>query len=109
MNKETIKISREEADSLNIPVLRKMFGIIEVGEYYIERLTDYAYRCYIKMNLFVYILIFIPIHIFEMFLCIWDCGLREFGLVDREIYQYTVFEHDVQYESVKRCYNMHNN
>lgn len=109
MNKETIKISREEADSLTIPVLRKMFGIIDDGEYSIERLTDYAYRYYTKMNLFIYILIFIPIHIFEMLLCIWECGFREFGLIDREIDQYTVFKHDVQFESVKRCYNMHNN
>lgn len=109
INKETIKIKREEAESLNIPVLRKMFGVIEVGEYSIERLTDYAYRCYTKMNLFIYILMFIPIHIFEMLLCIWECGFREFGLIDREIDRYTVFKHDVQFESVKRCYNMHNN
>ena len=107
MNKETIKIKREEADSLQIPVLRKMFGIIEDGEYSIERLTDYAYRCHIKMNLFIYILIFIPIHIFEMFLCIWDCGLREFGLVDREIGQYTVFKHDVQFEKIDKLYKMY--
>lgn len=104
MNKETIKISREEADSLNIPVLQKMFGIIEVGEYSIERLTDYAYRCYTKMNLFIYILVFIPIHIFEMFLCMWECGFREFGLVDREIDRYTVFKHNYQFEDVDKLY-----
>ena len=107
MNKETIKVSREEADSLPIPVLRKMFGIIETGEYSIERLTDYAYRCYTKMNLFIYILMFIPFHIFEIFLCIWECGFREFGLVDREIDQYTVFKHDVQFENVDKLYKTH--
>ena len=107
MNKETIKISREEADSLPIPVLRKMFGIIETGEYSIERLTDYAYRCYTKMNLFIYILMFIPFHIFEMLLCIWECGFREFGLIDREIDRYTVFKHDVQFENVDKLYKAH--
>ena len=104
MNKETIKVSREEADSLPIPVLRKMFGIIETGEYSIERLTDYAYRCYTKMNLFIYILMFIPFHIFEMLLCIWECGFREFGLIDREIDRYTVFKHDMQFENVDKLY-----
>ncbi len=104
MNKEIIKIKREEADSLPIPVLRKMFGIIETGEYSIERLTDYAYRCYTKMNLFIYILMFIPFHIFEIFLCIWECGFREFGLIGREIDQYTIFKHDMRFENVDKLY-----
>jgi hypothetical protein len=31
-----------------------------------------------KINLFAYILIFIPIHVLQAFVCMWDGGLREF-------------------------------
>ena len=38
-----------------------------------------------KMNLFAYILIFIPIHILQVFVCMWEGGLREFVIFSREL------------------------
>lgn len=36
-----------------------------------------------KINLFAYILIFIPIHILQALVCMWDGGLKEFLILSR--------------------------
>lgn len=36
-----------------------------------------------KINLFAYLLIFIPLHILQVFVCMWDGGLREFIILKR--------------------------
>lgn len=36
-----------------------------------------------KINLFAYIIIFIPIHILQALVCIWDGGLKEFLIFSR--------------------------
>lgn len=36
-----------------------------------------------KINLFAYLLIFIPIHLLQAFVCMWDGGLREFIILKR--------------------------
>ena len=38
-----------------------------------------------KLNLLAYIIIFIPIHILQVFLCLWDGGLKEFTILERTI------------------------
>lgn len=38
-----------------------------------------------KINLFAYLLIFIPIHILQAFVCMWDGGLREFIILKRAL------------------------
>ncbi len=38
-----------------------------------------------KINLLVYIIIFIPIHILQAFACMWEGGLAEFTILKRDI------------------------
>lgn len=38
-----------------------------------------------KINLFAYILIFIPIHLLQAFVCMWDGGLKEFIIFKRDL------------------------
>lgn len=38
-----------------------------------------------KVNWFVYLLIFIPIHILQVFVCMWDGGLKEFIIFSRNL------------------------
>jgi hypothetical protein len=38
-----------------------------------------------KVNLFAYILIFIPIHLLQAFVCMWDGGLKEFIIFSRDL------------------------
>ena len=40
-----------------------------------------------KINLFAYLLIFIPIHILQAFACMWDGGLKEFTILERKLGQ----------------------
>jgi hypothetical protein len=38
-----------------------------------------------KINLFAYLLIFIPIHLLQVFVCLWDGGLREFIIFKQDL------------------------
>jgi hypothetical protein len=55
-----------------------------------------------KINLFAYILAFIPVHILQAFICMWDGGLREFVILERDLGKdfldkgQTAFEHAEQ-------------
>jgi hypothetical protein len=40
-----------------------------------------------KINLFAYLLIFIPLHILQAFVCMWDGGLIEFVILKRGLGQ----------------------
>jgi hypothetical protein len=40
-----------------------------------------------KINILAYIFIFIPIHILQAFVCMWDGGLKEFILFKRDLGQ----------------------
>lgn len=47
----------------------------------IER--GYRRECYI--NLFIYLILFIPFHLLEALYCMWDGGLKEFTIEGRYI------------------------
>ena len=38
-----------------------------------------------EVNLVMYLLLFIPIHLFQILYCIWDGGLKEFEICSRKI------------------------
>jgi hypothetical protein len=37
----------------------------------------------VRVGWFVYLLIFIPVHILQAFICMWDGGLKEFEINER--------------------------
>lgn len=53
--------------------------------YYLIKEDDKTFRRIQKVNIFNYILIFIPIHLLQVFVCMWDGGLKEFTIFSREL------------------------
>ena len=43
-----------------------------------------------KVNLLIYLLLFIPIHLLQALCCIWDGGLKEFEICSRKISIHTL-------------------
>lgn len=52
---------------------------------------DNIYKRVQKMNLMWYILIFIPVHILQALVYMWDGGLKEFTILGRDI-SYDILE-----------------
>ena len=50
--------------------------------YTLEEVEKGAIKQEVKINWFSYLLMFIPVHIFKIFWCLWDGGLKEFSLPD---------------------------
>lgn len=55
--------------------------------------TAYSIKCFMKW--WIYVLIFIPAHLIDLFVALYDGGLKEFEIESREssinIYSYTYF------------------
>ena len=47
--------------------------------------SDTTFKRIQKINLFSYIIIFIPIHILQALICVWDGGLKEFIIFSRHL------------------------
>ncbi len=57
--------------------------------FYIEHTSDICMRARAVIKWPVYIILFLPVHIFKLFYCIWDGGLKEFSFEGREIANHT--------------------
>ena len=53
--------------------------------YYLIKEDDKTFKRVQKINIFNYILIFIPVHILQAFVCMWDGGLKEFIIFSRAL------------------------
>lgn len=58
-----------------------------------------------KMNLFIYLLLFIPVHILQAFVCMWDGGLSEFTILGRVTGQDTLSIGSPAYEKAEGIWN----
>lgn len=58
-----------------------------------------------KINLFAYLLIFIPIHILQAFVCMWDGGLREFILLKRGLGKDFLTKGSAAFDRAMRIWN----
>lgn len=54
---------------------------------------DGGFRRECKVGWFVYVLLFVPVHLLQMFECMWDGGLREFEFQGRYIGSNNITEH----------------
>ena len=53
--------------------------------YYLIKEDDKTFKRVQKINIFNYILIFIPIHLLQALVCMWDGGLKEFIIFSRDL------------------------
>ena len=51
----------------------------------------------VMIGWFAYLLIFIPVHIFKLFWCLWDGGLKEFEIEGRLITYHYLYKSDSPY------------
>lgn len=58
-----------------------------------------------KINLFAYLLIFIPLHILQAFFCMWDGGLREFAILDRGLGKDFLNKGTASFERAEQVWN----
>lgn len=53
--------------------------------YYLIKEDDRTFRRVQKINIFNYMLIFIPIHLLQALVLLWDGGLKEFIIFSRDL------------------------
>lgn len=58
-----------------------------------------------RVGMFVYLLLFIPVHIIQALWCIWDGGLKEFEINERYLGGDWMTPGSDSYETAKRIWN----
>ena len=53
--------------------------------YYLIKEDEKTFRRVQNINIFTYCLIFIPVHLLQAIVCIWDGGLKEFIIFSRAL------------------------
>lgn len=85
-----MKITYEEAAYIR-GYKQKHFMEKHFCDWYIEKVGDCSGHMKLRVKRWFYILAFIPAHIIQAFLCMWDGGLKEFGFEPRECVWSNVF------------------
>lgn len=52
--------------------------------YWLVKEDEKTFKRIQKINIFNYILIFIPVHVLQLLVCLWDGGLKEFIIFSRD-------------------------
>lgn len=53
--------------------------------YYLIKENDKTFKRVQNINIIIYILIFIPIHLLQALVCLWDGGLKEFIIFNKDL------------------------
>ena len=61
--------------------------------YTLEEVEKGTIKQEVKINWFSYLLVFIPVHIFKIFWCLWDGGLKEFEIEGRSLASHYLYEY----------------
>lgn len=59
------------------------YSLTEIGAYSPEGNPDYRRDC--KIGWPVYLLLFVPVHLLQLLVCLWDGGLKEFRIEGRHL------------------------
>ena len=59
--------------------------------------TDKGFRRDCKLSWLVYLLLFLPMHLLQVFACVWDGGLKEFEIEGRHLGHDNITEHGENY------------
>lgn len=58
-----------------------------------------------RINLFVYLIIFIPVHILQALFCMWDGGLKEFEFAGRYMGRDLLQKGSFSFERAEKIWN----
>jgi hypothetical protein len=47
--------------------------------------TDYGFRRDCEVGWFAYLILFLPVHLLQLFVCLWNGGLRDFKIQGRHL------------------------
>lgn len=53
--------------------------------YTLIKTDEHRFRREVKVNLFIYLLLVIPLHFLKALYCLWDGGLKEFEIENRDL------------------------
>lgn len=58
-----------------------------------------------KLGLFMYVLLFIPIHFLQFCECLWDGGLREFTILGRALGRDHIYKSEAAFTRAEQIWN----
>ena len=61
--------------------------------YTLIKADDDTFKRVQTISLFAYLIIFIPVHVLQIFTCVWDGGLKEFVIFSRYISRKEYFDY----------------
>lgn len=67
--------------------------------------SDDCFKREQRINLIIYLLIFIPVHIIQAIWCIWDGGLKEFEFAERYLGGDCLPAGDFAFERAEKIWN----
>lgn len=107
-----MKITYEEAAYIR-RYKQKHFMEKHFCDWYIEMTNSCSGNMRLRVKWWFYIITFIPTHIIQTFLCMWDGGLKEFGFEPRECSCYCVVGRssdgsDTQFGRFKEIWDKYN-
>lgn len=73
--------------------------------YYLVKEDDKTFKRVQKINLFNYILVFIPVHLLQALVCLWDGGLKEFIIFSRDLGEDYLHEGSESYSRAAAIWN----
>lgn len=58
-----------------------------------------------KLGIFMYALLFIPVHFIQFFECLWDGGLREFTILGRALGNDHIYKNETAFARAEQIWN----
>lgn len=104
-----MKISRKQAEEFGLLTAKKFFGL-EIANYYLEKMdnNDFEIMYSVMMKIPLYLILFIPVHVFCFLACVWDGGIKEFEICDNEIARELVNFGNPHYEDIVKLIDSNN-
>ena len=76
--------------------------------YSLVKIDDITFKRVQKMNWLWYIIVFIPVHILQAIMCMWDGGLVEFTILGRDIGYDVLMKADSAFARAEEIWDRHN-
>jgi hypothetical protein len=76
--------------------------------YYLIKENDETFRRIQNINVFTYSLLFIPVHLLQAIVLLWDGGLKEFIILNRELGSDLLAKGSESFERALEVWNKYN-
>ena len=73
--------------------------------YALVKKDDTTFIRYQSASLIMYLLLFIPVHLLQFFVCLWDGGLREFMIFGRALGNDYIHKHETAFARAEQIWN----